>query len=267
MDISGLLYLFFFHPVWFWHVVWHRILNPSNFRKRNARLLPVHTLFELSLSEALQKLIPFNEQADCVMNEWKENNLDLSLPFTHKIPERFDASRELANLCYSIVRLTRPAVVVETGVARGATSASILKALDKNGKGRLYSIELPILLPNSRKEVGSMVPLGLRERWNLIFGPGTIEIPKLRRDISRVDIFVHDSEHSYSNQIAEFERVWPWLKEGGILISDDVDNNALFETFEKNHGTLILISQDEERKPRYLGILRKESEIKLFGKP
>lgn len=41
-----------------------------------------------------------------------------------------------------LVRILRPTVVIETGVANGISSAFILKALDKNNEGMLYSIDL-----------------------------------------------------------------------------------------------------------------------------
>lgn len=44
---------------------------------------------------------------------------------------------------YLLVRLTKPEVVVKTGVGPGASSALILNALNRNGKGVLYSIDLP----------------------------------------------------------------------------------------------------------------------------
>ncbi|MEM4483260.1 MAG: hypothetical protein QXS19_05035 [Candidatus Methanomethylicia archaeon] len=59
-----------------------------------------------------------------------------------------------APLLYCLIRLIRPAIVVETGVASGIFSLSILQALNCNDYGHLYSIDLPNVelessLPNS----------------------------------------------------------------------------------------------------------------------
>lgn len=55
----------------------------------------------------------------------------------------WDEGREVPwPLLYTIARLSRPATVVETGVASGRSSFSILQALADNGEGLLYSIEL-----------------------------------------------------------------------------------------------------------------------------
>ena len=49
---------------------------------------------------------------------------------------------------YATVRVARPDIVVETGVGSGVSSTFFLSAMEANGVGRLYSIDLP--LPNER---------------------------------------------------------------------------------------------------------------------
>ena len=44
---------------------------------------------------------------------------------------------------FGVVRETKPVVCVETGVAYGASSAFLPKAIALNGFGKLYSIDLP----------------------------------------------------------------------------------------------------------------------------
>ena len=46
---------------------------------------------------------------------------------------------------YFIVRCAKPAFMIETGVAHGVSSWTILNAIHKNGYGKLYSIDLPNL--------------------------------------------------------------------------------------------------------------------------
>ena len=52
---------------------------------------------------------------------------------------------------YAVVRHVRPAVVVETGIHDGLGSTVLLRALDRNGTGRLISFDI-------REGVGSLVP-------------------------------------------------------------------------------------------------------------
>ena len=58
---------------------------------------------------------------------------------------RWAADSLLVRCCYLVCRLLEPAVVVETGVAYGVSSAFILRALEKNGRGVLHSVDLPPL--------------------------------------------------------------------------------------------------------------------------
>ena len=164
----------------------------------------------------------------------------------------YDASLELAYLLYSTVRLLRPSTIVETGVGRGVTSYYILQALEKNGTGHLYSIELPPLISDAKQEVGKFVPTSLRSRWTLIFGPGVYEMKKLHAKLENIDMFVHDSNHTYLNQRAEYQIALAWLTKGGILISDDVSNDALLEANEKLGGQPMVTKQS---KLHYLGII------------
>lgn len=141
---------------------------------------------------------------------------------------------------YVSVRLVRPQVVLETGVANGASSLYILRALHKNGLGHLYSIDVPNLddaapLPKG-KETGWLVPANLRSRWTLVEGKSEVVMGGLLSDLGGIGIFYHDSDHSYANMTFEFEKAWPWLKRGGLIISDNVDLNTAFQDFCRKVG-------------------------------
>ena len=116
---------------------------------------------------------------------------------------------------YAIVRYSQPEVVVETGVGGGGTTSFILKALDINGKGSLYSIDLPgfyqrfcstaereysIQVPNGW-EVGWLVPPELRAKWTLVLGDAKLELPNLLQKLGTIDLFLHDSLHTYEHGI------------------------------------------------------------------
>jgi predicted O-methyltransferase YrrM len=139
---------------------------------------------------------------------------------------------------YTIARIVRPSLVVETGVANGISSAFILEAMRKNDKGKLISVTLPggldPLIP-SGTDVGWVVPGTLRDRWSLQLGASSQLLPEIVRQQGPVDIFFHDSDHSYENMLMEFETVWPCVKPGGYLLADDVwQNNALSDFCKKN---------------------------------
>ncbi|MEJ7786114.1 MAG: class I SAM-dependent methyltransferase [Solirubrobacteraceae bacterium] len=65
--------------------------------------------------------------------------------------------------------------------------------------------------------------------------PSRILLPGLVRKLSPIDLFVHDSDHSYAGQVEEYRQVWPHLERGASLISDDVCNPA-FTDFANEVG-------------------------------
>jgi hypothetical protein len=139
------------------------------------------------------------------------------------------ADFSLARLCFFACRLLRPNIVVETGVAYGVTTAFILKALESNGKGNLHSIDLPPLGKNANKFVGYLVPEELKDRWFLHRGVSKRVFPKLLPQLKKVDIFVHDSLHTYWNIRYELQSVTPYLSRPAIVIADDIQNNSAFQ--------------------------------------
>jgi len=46
-----------------------------------------------------------------------------------------------------------------------------------------------------------------------------------------IDMFLHDSSHSYQHMLWEFRQFWPLLRDGGLLVSHDVQMNAAFPEF------------------------------------
>ncbi len=137
-------------------------------------------------------------------------------------------------LIYAIVRATKPRYVVETGVASGVSSAFILEALDRNGQGNLFSIDLPSdsLLPPG-KSTGWIVPNQLRGRWHLLVGDSRTQLLPMLQELEWIDMFIHDSDHSYSTMYYEFQTSWDHLGLGGLLVCDDWWQTNAFRDFAK----------------------------------
>jgi hypothetical protein len=158
-----------------------------------------------------------------------------------------------ATYLYAIFRHLRPQVAVETGVANGFSTAFALLAFAKNGQGHLHSIDLPRevgreydpgtfyeglgragIPPGS--EPGWLIPRELKERWTLILGRTQEELPPLLDRLGTIDSFMHDSEHSFECMWFEFNAAWPALRDGGILLSDDVNSTEAFPRFAAEQG-------------------------------
>lgn len=145
---------------------------------------------------------------------------------------------------YFIIRKMNPKIVIETGIQRGVSSFFILNALEDNKNGKLYSIDLPLTTYQSNnrgtivedlptENVGMYVPVHLRKRWELVIGDSKVKLPKLLQQIGDLDVFYHDSEHTYKHMMWEFETAWPYIKKGGTVLSDDTSWNKSFYDFAK----------------------------------
>ena len=158
---------------------------------------------------------------------------------------------------YILVRTLRPKVVVETGVAAGESTSYILQALADNDYGLLYSIDLPnqmyitekaelhIELNPTDKQPGYLVPPRLRGRWELILGSTYDRLPELLSWPGQVDLFLHDSEHTYGTMTFEYECAWPHIRPGGYLVSDDADWNTSLSDFAQRHNVNLRIIQGQ----------------------
>jgi hypothetical protein len=149
---------------------------------------------------------------------------------------------------YALLRHLRPRAAVETGVANGFSTAFSLLALQRNGDGHLYSVDLPREVGReydagmfyegegkagipTGSEPGWLIPPELKDRWTLTLGRTQDELPPLLERLGTIDSFMHDSEHSFDCMWFEFNAAWPHIRQGGLLLSDDVNSTAAFPRF------------------------------------
>ncbi len=142
-----------------------------------------------------------------------------------------DGDAGLTRAIWCLVRHLKPQRVVETGVAHGVTSRVILDALERNEQGHLWSIDLPPLERDWRKQVGVAVGSHHKDRWSYIKGSSRRRLPGLFSQLGQIDLFIHDSLHSERNVLFELERAWAAVKPGGAIVVDDVDVNGAFRVF------------------------------------
>jgi len=135
--------------------------------------------------------------------------------------------REQAFLLYALARLRRPRAIVETGVAKGVSTFFLLNALRENQGGSLTSFDID---PGA----GALLRPDERASWRFVvldrdsarrqFSGGLASLPHL-------DLFVHDSDHSYGYQSFEYHAALPRMEPGSLLASDDVDGSFAFLDF------------------------------------
>ena len=159
-------------------------------------------------------------------------------------------------LQYMAIRAFQPEIVVETGVANGVSSAYILLALQKNKRGVLHSVGLndPQYLP-AGKQLGWIVPESLKSRWNLLTGDSQALLPSLLANLGTIDVFIHDSLHTYDHMLWEYRTAFPYLRPGGLLFSDDAAWNPAFSEYCQEVGA------KHGRILRGVGFLQKNARV------
>lgn len=181
-------------------------------------------------------------------------------PSSYRKLESFLSSK--FQMLYFLIRKAKPKIIIETGVAAGESTAYILQAIYDNGIGKLYSIDLPFqwyIYGNRKlhldslpagKMPGYLLPKKLKKNWQLILGNTYEKLPILLKQLGKIDIFLHDSEHSDKTMMFEYKTSWLNIKKGGILLSDDVSYTQAFDKFSKSKGLKKIIFKD-------LGIVKK----------
>jgi predicted O-methyltransferase YrrM len=141
-------------------------------------------------------------------------------------------------ILYGLARALKPDYIIETGTAAGVSTSFFAAALVENGHGWLFSIELPPGDGRARladgsiygwqdRGVGWAIPRvltsALGHRHQLILRDVRQVLPEILRELPYIDIFFHDDLHTPDHMLWEYEVVWPKLRPGGVLASDDVN--------------------------------------------
>jgi Methyltransferase domain len=229
----------------------------GGFQNRSAQALSLPDALSKALSVPSSKIreLLAESELQCLEGEVSEQITRSSGPFDSCHNGNFCLARSIYILC----RLLLPNVVLETGVAYGVTSAFTLQALAVNGKGTLISVDLPPLGRDADRHVGALIPQELKGRWQLHRGPAKRILPKLFSAIGEVDIFVHDSLHTYRHMSFEFETAWPHVRPGGAIVSDNVDLNDAFRHFTARVNPAFSAMVEEEKTTDLFGVMIKRA--------
>lgn len=131
-------------------------------------------------------------------------------------PEKWNAGNNLATFLFDYVVKIMPQIIVETGVANGITTQVIQAAIDSS-EVEFHSIDTN---PNCAKVNSSS------KNWTFHHLKGKnlkVAFRNILKSVPQVDLWIHDSDHSYIWQKFEYNLALKRLNPGGVLISDDVD--------------------------------------------
>jgi predicted O-methyltransferase YrrM len=145
---------------------------------------------------------------------------------------------------FIVVRAVKPNIMIETGSFDGLSTAVILLAMAKNNRGTLFTIDLPNpRLPSDIKaDPAWIVPDYLRNRLQLKKGKSSEHLESIIEQVEGVDLFYHDSWHTYENLMFEYQTAWSALNQGGLLMSEYLpDLNDAFKDFIKDKDNIPII--------------------------
>jgi predicted O-methyltransferase YrrM len=126
---------------------------------------------------------------------------------------------------YALVRATQPDHVVETGTALGLGSCIIAAALLRNGHGRLATIDID-------PEAGYLIA----EPWSTVIDRCTGSSVEVLAEMRAVDMFLHDSLHTYDYEVSELTAVEPNLRSDAIILSDNSHETAALSDWAERTG-------------------------------
>ena len=159
-------------------------------------------------------------------------------------------------MLYIITSITETKFVIETGVGYGWSSLAILYALSKKNEVKgLLSIDMPYPSSKSNEYVGIVIPNYLKEKWKLIRLPDKPGIKvAIKNNLNKFDLAHYDSDKSIRGREYGYELLWNGLRKGGILISDDIENNLSFSRFVENKKSRFAVIK---KNNKYIGIVIK----------
>ena len=140
-------------------------------------------------------------------------------------------------LLYFFTRLLQPKYVVETGVAAGFSSYSILLGLSHNQMGNLFSSDLPYFRQSEPlRFIGSAVPEFLADRWNLSLDGDLSFSRRLPHNLplSSVKLLHYDSDKSFRGRSRFYRSIFPYLSSDAVLIFDDIEDNSHFACLSRH---------------------------------
>lgn len=149
-------------------------------------------------------------------------------------------------LLYFLCKKYPPQVVVETGVSMGYSSQTILKAMQEQGEGHLFSSDFPYFrLENPEKYIGCVVEEKLKDRWTLLIEGDRVNLPKFMKRIKQIDLFHFDSDKSVSGRTYAWGVVKGQISPRANVVFDDIRDNFHFKSLMAEEDLPCLVVYDD----------------------
>lgn len=231
------------------HIILRRLLN-KNDRKQHQKALEWCNKNKTTMEDVL---ISLNGKVEPLFSAVHKDLITKGEKILKNLPVTMGGAGGI-NIIYTLIKIYQPKKIVETGVAAGWSSLAILKGIEEIPDARLISVDMPYPKMNNENYVGCVVPEILRHKWTLIRQPDRYGLVKAIRLLKEVDFCHYDSDKSYSGRTWAYRIIWKSLNPGGILVSDDIQDNIAFKEFCERVGKKPFVLEDSQR---FIGIIIK----------
>ena len=141
-------------------------------------------------------------------------------------------------LWYTLIRATKPRLVVETGVSHGVGSCVIAQALIQNKLDGFPGFAIGTEIePNG----GSLIVSPWSETYTVEYGDSLNTLNNLNQT---VDIFISDSDHDSVYEYKEYQTIFEKMSENGIMLGDNAHaTDSLLNFSIQNKRSFVFITE------------------------
>jgi hypothetical protein len=161
--------------------------------------------------------------------------------FRNKYPELRDSTMKIGRRIgwYSLIRISKPKFVVETGVHHGVGGLVIASALFRN---RQEGFKGKYLGTDINPQSGELLLPPFTDYCTLAIGDSATTLQSLK---DKIDFFINDSDHSPEYEAIEYSCVEKKLKSNAYILGDNSHaSNALREFSEKTGRNFVFFKEE-----------------------
>ena len=148
---------------------------------------------------------------------------------------------------YAFVRITKPKVVIETGIDKGLGSVMLCSALLRNlaegHEGRYFGTDI-------NPQAGYFLTGKYTEVGEVLYGDSIESLKDFKQEI---DIFINDSDHSADYEAEEYEVIKDKISSNALILGDNSHCTNKLSEFSKKYNRKFLFYKEETRDHWYAG--------------
>lgn len=159
-----------------------------------------------------------DQQALRELYQLRESTLSMYPERSHGVCNEF-----WGTFLFSLVREFKPQRCLELGTAIGISAAFLLKALQLNGNGCLWTLDISEDALGIARDVFRQLDT---DRVHLICGYDKVLLPKVVGTMRCIDFALFDSSHTFDSVLMQFNSVIRAMSTDSMIAIDDIHTNA-----------------------------------------